>query len=184
MTKPVFVIHGAGMPAFRRGDVYWKSLLGDALGSSHRVTSPLVPDPENPTYPNWAGVIARSLDGHDPLTLVGHSLGASLILKYLSENRTTREITGLFLVSTPHWGAPDGKMAEFALAPDFADRLPKVPIYLYQSEADTVVPIEHLRTYAKALPHAHVRILPGSRHDFADGLFPELPEDIRTVNGS
>ncbi len=38
MTTPILVIHGAGKQAMRRGAVYWKAKLGDALGAEYAVT--------------------------------------------------------------------------------------------------------------------------------------------------
>ena len=179
MPKPVLVIHGAGTPPFQHGHVYWQALLTAALGPRYSVSSPLMPEPDEPRYHHWATGIAEGMAGSDPIVLVGHSLGASLLLKFLSEQTITRPLLGLFLVSTPHWGDPGGDMDEFTLALDFATHLPPAPIYLYHSQDDPEVPLAHLRVYARALPQATVRVLKDARHDFADGLFPELAEDIR-----
>jgi predicted alpha/beta hydrolase family esterase len=140
-----------------------------------------MPDADNPTNDNWLKGIARGLEATGSLIVVGHSLGASSLLKYLSERRTSRVLTGLFLISTPDWGAPEGEMAQFALAPDFAKRLPDIPVYLYHCSKDPEIPIEHLHTYTRLLPHAKVRNLDCARHDFAAGLFPELIADIRAL---
>jgi pimeloyl-ACP methyl ester carboxylesterase len=37
------------------------------------------------------------------IILVGHSLGASMLLKHLSEHEALRRIRGVFLLATPFW---------------------------------------------------------------------------------
>jgi predicted alpha/beta hydrolase family esterase len=110
---------------------------------------------------------------------VGHSFGASVLLKYLSEVAPLPSLAGLFLIATPFWG-PD--FADFALPPDFGDRLRGVcPVYLYHSRDDPEVPFEHLERYSHALPQAIVRALDGRGHEFNQPEFPELAADIRCV---
>jgi predicted alpha/beta hydrolase family esterase len=108
---------------------------------------------------------------------VGHSFGASVLLKYLAETVRCRALAGLFLVATPFWGS---EFPEFALPPDFGARLRDLsPIYLYHSRDDAEVPVEHLERYRRALPHAIVRVLEGRGHEFNQAQFPELAADIR-----
>jgi uncharacterized protein len=110
---------------------------------------------------------------------VGHSFGASVLLKYLSETVRRPPLTGLFLVATPFWGSD---FPEFALPPDFGARLREVrPVYLYHSRDDPEIPLEHLERYGRALPHAVVRILDGRGHEFDQPQFPELAADIRRL---
>jgi hypothetical protein len=155
MPRNVLVIHGAGEPRRRRGKVYWEPLLGDALGPGYLVKAPRI--------------------------LVGHSFGASVLLKYLSEAVRRPALAGLFLVATPFWG-PD--FPEFALAPDFGVRLRDVsPLYLFHSRDDPEIPFEHLERYSRVLPHAIVRALDGRGHDFNQPEFPELAADIRRLEG-
>ena len=46
--------------------------------------------------------IAREIESlADPIVLVGHSLGASMLLKYLLEYPVQKEIKGVFLLATP-----------------------------------------------------------------------------------
>ena len=113
--------------------------------------------------------------------LVGHSLGASVLLKYLSETACSMQIKGLFLVATPHWN-PDGwNSMEWAVRKRFTTHLPLVPVYyFYHCLKDPVVPIEHLAFYRKAFPKAFFRELSCQDHVFSSGL-KELLEDIRKV---
>ncbi len=108
---------------------------------------------------------------------MGHSFGASVLLKYLAEASSRPAIAGLFLIATPYWGP---SFPEFALPPDFGARLAEVsPLYLYHSRDDPEVPFEHLERYARALPQATIRPLDGRGHEFDQPQFHELVADIR-----
>jgi len=177
MTRSVLVIHGAGEPRRRGRKVYWEAMLEQGLGPQYRVQAPRMPEPNNPRYPTWAARIAQLIDDDPSPVLVGHSFGASVLLKYLTEVAPRPAFAGLFLVATPFWG-PD--FAEFALPTDFAARLQDAsPIYLYHSREDPEVSFEHLERYSRALPHAIVRALDGRGHEFNQKQFPELVADIR-----
>jgi uncharacterized protein len=138
-----------------------------------------MPDPEEPNYRSWAQRIEQLIaDATDPV-LVGHSFGASVLLKYLAEAKVLPPFTGLFLIATPFWGP---NFPEFALPADFAARLREVrPIYLYHSRDDEEIPFEHLERYQRALPQAVARALDGRGHEFDQPEFPELAADIRAV---
>lgn len=110
---------------------------------------------------------------------MGHSFGASVLLKYLSETVRRPAFAGLFLIATPFWGEA---FPEFALAPDFGERLRDVvPLYLYHSRDDSEIPFENLERYRRVLPHARVRALEGRGHEFNQPQFPELAADIRRL---
>ncbi|HEX5574410.1 MAG TPA: alpha/beta fold hydrolase [Gemmatimonadales bacterium] len=177
MARSVLVIHGAGEPRRRRGKVYWEPLLGDTLGRGYRVVAPRMPLPKHPSYWSWARRIDELIRSTRTPILVGHSFGASVVLKYLAETVRRPALAGLFLVATPFWG-PDSP--EFALPPDFGARLRELsPICLYHSRDDAEVPAEHLERYRRALPQATVRVLDGRGHEFNQAHFPELANDIR-----
>ena len=180
MRRTVLVIHGAGEPRRRGGKVYWEPLLRKALGPDYVVRAPRMPQPTEPRYRTRASRIAELIAGIKNPALVGHSFGASVLLKYLSEAAPRPSVAGLFLIATPFWG-PD--FPEFALPPDFGVRLRDVsPLYFYYSRDDSEVPFEHLEQYRRALPQAIVRALDGRGHEFAQPHFPELVDDIRRLD--
>jgi serine hydrolase len=154
-------------------------MLGDALGPGYVVKAPRMPRPADPRYSPWARRIVELLAGTRKPILVGHSFGASILLKYLAETKRRPALAGLFLVATPFWGP---EFPEFALPPDFGMRLRDVsPLYLYHSRDDPEIPFEHLERYSRALPHAIVRALDGRGHEFNQPQFPELAADIRRL---
>jgi predicted alpha/beta hydrolase family esterase len=136
-----------------------------------------MPRPEQPQYWAWARRIDELIGSARRPILVGHSFGASVLLKYLAETVRRPALAGLFLAATPFWGP---EFPEFALPPDFGARLRDLsPIYLYHSRDDADIPVEHLEHYRRALPHATVRVLEGRGHEFNQAQFPELAVDIR-----
>jgi predicted alpha/beta hydrolase family esterase len=139
-----------------------------------------MPEPNEPRYQPWAQRIAELIADNTRPAVVGHSFGASVLLKYLSEAASPPPLAGLFLIATPFWGA---EFPEFALRSDFAASLRHLsPLFLYQSRDDREIPMEHLTRYERALPQAVVRILDGRGHEFDQPEFPELAADIRSLD--
>ena len=171
-------VHGGGGEAFEEDEALVRSLR-EALGPDFDVEYPEMPDADAPEFGAWSACISSELSALDGgVILVGHSLGGSILLKYLSEERVEEPIAGLFLIATPYWEAVDWKVAEYALREDFPQALPKdVPIFLYHSRDDEVVPFAHLALYAGRLPHATVREVEDRGHQFGDDL-SEVADDI------
>jgi uncharacterized protein len=174
----VLFIHGGGGEAFEGDEALVRSLR-EALGPDFGVEYPEMPDADAPEFGAWSACISRELSALGAgVILVGHSLGGSILLKHLSEERVEEPIAGLFLIATPYWGAVDWKVTEFELREDFPEALPKdVPIFLYHSRDDEVVPFAHLGMYAGRLPHATVREIEDRGHQLGDDL-SEVAEDI------
>ncbi len=140
-----------------------------------------MPDPENPKYTLWKAQLEKefaSLNGE--LIVIGHSLGGSVLLKYLSEKSVKQSISGLFMIAAPYWGKDDDWQAgEYTLSEDFALKLPQVSqIFFYHSFNDEIVPFAHLGHYLEKLPQAVNRTFKGNDHYFNNGL-PHLVDDIK-----
>jgi uncharacterized protein len=144
-----------------------------------------MPAPASPSYERWKLELERLLPGGEsPPILIGHSLGGSVLLKYISEHEPRVAAAALFVVAAPYWGSANWKMEEFVLREGFAHSLPNaLKVYLYQSRDDEMVSMEHLSRYSKAIPRATVRVLDGGGHLFKDGL-PQLTEDVTALASS
>lgn len=181
MPRSILFIHGAGEqdPSPERGGL--AAYLREAL-NSYRLISPQMPQPEAPTYRAWRDAVTHALPeaGAAPY-LVGHSLGGSVLLKYLSEEGAGERIGGLFLVAAPYWGLEHWEAAEYTLRADYTERLsPEVPVFIYSSRDDAVVPVSHAERYAREIASSRLRILEGRGHAFRSGL-DELVADIRSL---
>ena len=178
MRKRVLFIHGGGEGAYEE-DRKLAAALQYALGAAYDVRCPKMPDEDSPAYEVWKERIAKELDALEgEVILVGHSLGGSILLKYLSEAELEKPVAGLFLVATPYWGVKDWEVGEYALREDFASKIPKgMMVFLYHSRDDEVVPFAHAALYAQRLPRATVREFDDRGHQFDDDL-SELAQDI------
>lgn len=175
----VLVIHGAGEPARRDGRVYWAPLLSPDLGPKVEVRAPVMPDPEHPDDRAWRDAIGEQLRGlHSPV-LVGHSFGASTLLRFIAMADPLPAIRGLFLVAAPFWGK---KFPDFMLTPAHLHRLQSVsPMFFYRSTDDEVVDAAQFHKFQATLPNAVFRELEGRGHIFEQDRFPELAADIRAT---
>lgn len=156
--------------------MYWEPLLRDSLGPGYDVHAPRMPAPDDPHHRPWADRIAQLIAGLDRPILVGHSFGASTLLKYLGQVEQLPAFRGLFLIATPCWGSD---FPEFALTPAELRQLQAVsPMYFYHSRNDETVEFKHLAKFQRVLPHGIFRALDGRGHEFDQATFPELATDI------
>lgn len=178
MPKSVLFLQGAGEDGYD-ADLKLVDSLRGLLGEDYTVVYPRMPDADHPRHEQWKAAILQQLAALGSETIVvGHSLGASLLLKVLSEETTSA--AAVFLIATPYWRAEDWEVDEYALRDDFATHLPQVPISLYHSRDDEIVPFEHVNRYAQMLPQAHVREFDGRGHQFNDDL-SEVAADIQQL---
>jgi predicted alpha/beta hydrolase family esterase len=182
IQKEILFVHSAGPQGPFEGSNGLVAYLKEALGNAYDIKNPMMPEPENPRYEHWKKKIKNEMEMIDgEVILIGHSLGGSVLLKYLSEEKFNKPIAGLFLIATAYWGVEDWEIDEYILQEDFAKKLPPIQkIFLYHSREDEWVPFEHLEYYAKELPQANARALEGNTHDFSVGL-PEIIDDIRNL---
>lgn len=180
--KQVLFLHSGGPQGPHEGSNDLVHSLQEALGDGYHVSYPMLPDPEYPVYELWKEKIGRVMaDADDGVVLVGHSLGGSVILKFLSEERCETLIGGLCIVAAPYWGMPGWQVEEYTLPDDFAVKLPRIPrIFLYHSRNDEVVPFEHVQHYGEDLRWATIRAFGNRGHLFSGGL-PEMVRDIQQL---
>jgi predicted alpha/beta hydrolase family esterase len=179
MKKYVLFIHGAGEGAYEEDGLLVASLQ-NALGSAYNVRYPRMVNEESPAYADWKHQIASELAALDgEVTLVGHSVGGSVLLKYLSEEQVEKPIAGLFVIAAPCWGADKfWKWDQVRLPNDVATKLASIPrIFIYHSRDDEIVPFAHLALYAAKLPQATIREVDGRGHQLGNDL-ADVAEDI------
>ena len=178
--KKILFAHSAG-PQYGRGKGSYDLVryLKGKLSKEFKIVFPKIEKPNSPTYQKYKKMFDSEFSEiTEPVVLVGHSLGSSTLLKYLSEEKPNISISGLFLVATPHWKS---NMKEFQLRDKFQASLKSIPaVFLYHSKKDTEVPFEHLAFYERSFKSVTVRKLPGKNHLFSKGL-PELVSDIRSL---
>jgi uncharacterized protein len=178
MKQQVLFIHGGDGKEDHEADAKLVASLREGLGEGYEILYPLLPNDASADFGRKKQIGEQlSLIGGEVI-LAGHSLGASMLLKYLSETTTPHDITGIFLLATPFWSGPEDWKQGFILQTGFAERLPKAPIFLYHCRDDEEVPIEHFGRYAKALPQATLREITTGGHQFGNDL-SVVVEDMR-----
>ena len=164
-------VHGGGDRGYE-ADAPLAASLAQHLGANYDVRYPKMPDDTASPDFGWPRKIAGEIGPMpDDIVLVGHSLGASMLLKYLSENRVAARVRGVFLLATPFWSGKEEWERGLKLREDFASALPRdVPIFLYHCQDDEEVSISHLAIYEEKLPRAIVRKVPAGGHQFDNDL--------------
>src|SRR5215470_5088718 len=167
MTDVLF-IQGASEGA-HEADARLAASLARHLSAEYNLRYPQMPAEDDPRYAAWASTLAEELAAAEStFVLVGHSLGACLVLRYLALNAVKREPVGVFLASAPFIGKRGWSDAEFELPTQAGTKLHKMRMFFYQGSADEVVPAAHLSLYEEAFPHATVRLLPAQNHQLDD----------------
>ena len=182
MVKQVLFIHGGGEGAYAE-DARLAASLARELGAGYSVHCPQMPNEREPDYTTWKNVIVEDLARiGDGAILVGHSIGASVVIKLLCEGETRRALAGVFLVAAPYWHDHEvWRWDEVRLPHDASARLPgRIPLFLYHGRDDEVVPYSHADMYAQTFPQAIVRGLSGRNHQLNDDL-SEVARDIRLL---
>ena len=183
MRRRVLFVHGGGEGAYEQ-DLRMAASLQDTLGGGYEVLCPKMPDADSPNYAAWRDHLESELAGSEgEIYLVGHSLGDSILLKYLSEEEVRESVAGVFLVAAPFWGAENWEVDEYVLREDFALKLPaELPVFFYHSRDDETVPFAHLALYAEKLQQATINEFDGRGHQFDD--LSEVAHDIGSLGRS
>lgn len=181
MSTPILFIQGGGDDGYH-ADQPLVDALQEQLGDQYRIRYPEMPsDPSAPDF-GWLQQIGNQIaEAGNDFLLAGHSLGASMILKYLSENHMTNEIKGIFLLATPFWSGDEEWKRGLKLREDFAENLPTaVPMFLYHCRDDEEVPFSQFEEYRRQLPRATFRAIARGGHQFNDRL-AVVTEDIQAL---
>lgn len=181
MTTQIIFFQGGGGQETYEADMKLVASLKTNLGAGYSVHYPLLENDETPDLGRRRQIGDQISAISSSAVLVGHSLGASMLLAYLSETWTRKHIQGIFLIATPFWQGTENWVEAFKLQPDFADRLDKkIPLFFYHCLDDKEVPFDHLRLYKKHLPWAKFREIPDGGHQLNNDL-GMVAADIRSL---
>jgi predicted alpha/beta hydrolase family esterase len=171
MKKQVLFIQGGGDGGYE-ADAKLVDSLQKALGKDYEINYPqLETDDAAPDF-SWLKQIGQEIDKlRDDIILVAHSLGASLLLKYLSENKVSKKMAGIFLISTPFWSGKEEWVQGLKLREDFAENVPKNSrIFFYHCRDDEEIPFDHIASYRHKLPAATFREIESGGHQLGNDL--------------
>jgi serine hydrolase len=170
MKKHVLFIQGGGNGGYE-ADAALVASLKKALGEEYDIDYPEMKSDESLSDFGWTEQIGKNISKTSNVIIVGHSFGASMILKYLSENFLNKKIEGIFLIATPFWDGDADWQKGLKLQKNFADKLPgKVPIFFYHCQNDEEAPFSSLELYKQKVAHATFREIKTGGHQLNNDL--------------
>lgn len=181
MTQVLFV-QGGGAGVHDAWDDKLVASLKAELGPGFELIYPRMPNEAEPKYGPWKSCLEREFGAlGDGAFLVGHSIGAAILIHVLAEARPDFRIGGVFLIAAPFLGDGGWPSDEIepkqSLGAGLGDDL---AVFLYHGGDDETAPIAHADLYASAIPQACVRRLAGRDHQLNNDL-SEVAGDIRRL---
>ena len=160
----------------------WKELLQEKLGDTYQVLLPSMPNKTNAKYSEWA-IWFKNLENiiDDDCILIGHSLGAIFLAKYLSEHAFSHRIKATILIAAPFDNEVGEDLTDFkldGLSDMFTSQAGKTVLFFGSN--DPVVPFSEIEKYKHELPDAEFNIVPAPDH-FVRVDFPELADVLREI---
>lgn len=181
MVKNLIFFHGGGSEEDYETDAKLVASLKLELGSRYSIRYPLLPNDGTPDLGRRKQISHEISAGEDNIVLVGHSLGASMLLACLSEMKIKKKIAGIFLLATPFWEGNEDWVESFKLQPNFAKQFDKkTPLFFYHSRGDEEVPFGHLAIYKHQLPWASFREISVGGHQLNNDL-KIVANDIESI---
>jgi hypothetical protein len=159
--------------------------LDEDLGDEFLVIMPPMPNGHNAKYIEWSIWFERHFDYlDDDSVLIGHSLGAMFLAKYLSEHNIPFRPKAIYLLAGAY-ALPDfddTDCRDFLVSPESVRPLLQKTdnVVIMHSEDDFVVPYEHGTALSKAIPEAEFISFTNKNH-FLTEEFPELLDKIRLL---
>jgi predicted alpha/beta hydrolase family esterase len=179
----ILFIQGGGADVHDEWDDKLVDSLRRELGAGYEVRYPRMPDEGDPSYARWSTAIRREVaDLDDGAVVVGHSVGAAILINAFAEQRPAPRLGAIVLIAAPFVGEGGWPGDEFELSSDLGARLPRdVPVVLFHGLDDDTAPPAHADLYAAAIAQAQVHRLPGKDHQLHDDLRDVAREIAKTV---
>jgi predicted alpha/beta hydrolase family esterase len=162
----------------------WTETFKEDLGAEYEVFMPQMPNSQNAKYEEWKLWFERHFEYLEAnVILVGCSLGAMFLAKYLSEEDAPFSIKTLFLLA----GAFKTEELDETDCGDFLTDAEDVSvlakkinnIVIMHSKDDSVSPYQCALKLKKAIPNAELVTFEDKNHF----LVPEFPELIEKIRG-
>jgi len=160
----------------------WKELLQDNLGSEYQVLLPSMPNSTNARYSEWKLWFEHiSSLFSDNCILIGHSLGAIFLAKYLSENLLSVKVKATILIAAPYDDESIEDLTDFKIA-KLSTKLTEQAgrLVFFNGIDDPVVSSVDLSKYQNQLPSAEFKILSAPDH-FVRADFSELVNLLKNM---
>jgi serine hydrolase len=183
-TNYVLFVQGGGKGAHSE-DAPLAESLKRALGPEYDVRFPRMPGEADPNVASWKQKISAELSRiPGRVILVAHSVGGSILLRYLAQEKVDKPIAGVFLLAAPSWDEDRWNFDELKLPRDIARKLAPIPrLFFYHCRDDEVVPFAHLALHRARFPRAVTRAVDHGGHQFGNDLM-DVATDIRGIDAA
>lgn len=178
MKKQILFIQGGGKNGYE-ADKSLVASLKKEIGTDYNIQYPELESDESLPDFGWTEQISKQIaEMKGAFSLVGHSLGASMILKYLTEETVNKNIKAIFLTATPFWSGNEDWKQGLKLKENFEEKLTNhSPFFFYHTRDDEEVPFTHFIQYKQKIPNAVFTEIKTGGHQFDNGL-SEVAKDI------
>lgn len=156
----------------------WKPWIAKQMPEAD-VLLPTFPNGYNAVYDEWKIYFEKLIPFlKDDVHLVGHSLGAMFLAKYLNETTLPNKVNQLILIAGQYSTRENDDLGSFIVTSaknldESADE-----IHLFYSKDDPIIDYESVHRFEVDLPHAKSHIFDNRGH-FLDETFPELLELLK-----
>jgi len=172
MTQTMLFIQGGGQGTHDEWDNKLVDSLRRHLVGDFKIRYPRMPAEDDPGEATWGPAIRQQLASlENGAIVIGHSVGATILVHLLTQETPRTHLGAIVLLSAPFVGADGWPATELELPSDLGALLPKdVPIHVFHGLDDDTVPPAHANLYGRAIPQAHVHLLPGRDHQLGNDL--------------
>ncbi|MEO5690568.1 MAG: alpha/beta hydrolase [Candidatus Saccharimonadales bacterium] len=190
--KQVLIIHGG--TSFSSYDAYlshlmhmnmdyvrlksrssWKDLLRTQLTHTD-ILVPSMPNTANANYDEWVIIFEKIIPFFsDDVQLVGHSLGAMFLAKYLQDHQLKQPVKRLILLAGAYDDESMEDLGSFKVESATNVSHSAQEVHLFHSKDDLVVPFSELAKFQADMPDAITHTFTDRGH-FNTETFPELLE--------
>ncbi len=198
MKTQIFFIHG-GM-TFKNKENYLKFLktreittdkkikwhgeyLGKKLGKNFEIIKPRMPLQDYAKYDEWKISFERYFPYlRDNVILIGESLGAIFLAKYLSENKFSKKILSTYLIGAPFDNTLAGEdlVGGFKLKSDLSLMEKNCKnLNLLFSKNDDVIQVANAKKYRNKLKNANIIVYDNIKGHFSISEFPNIVKMIK-----
>ncbi len=156
----------------------WKATLASEFPDAD-VLLPKMPNAQNAQYTEWKMMFEKIIPFfQNDVTLIGHSLGALFLAKYLHEHPLKQPVRRLVLVAAPYADESGESLGDFLLSD--VKNLPASAheIDFFFSTNDPIVSISEMDAFQADLPEANYHVF-NDRFHFWQESFPELVELLK-----
>jgi len=155
----------------------WRDSLQTDLGETFKVVRLQMPNKINAKYEEWKIYFHRYLEIlGDDIVLLGHSLGATFLVKFLAEETLKNRISRVILVAAP-FGEKKTRPSLgdfiFESSTNFEAINSDLKITLFASDNDKLITNDDVEKYRNVIKNLEVKTLPDRGH-FSQNEFPEL----------